>query len=150
MAGTIWLFIDEFGNMKFGQNGSKYFGLASIATEAPDGLTAQMDALRHSWWLDGHIDRGFFHAREDCWPVRQTVFERFTRLPIVRSDVIALSKRAVLKDRQPPGLLYRTAARELLRFVMPQLAHYDRAFVVAADSTLDRRRRVDRSRSSHR
>jgi hypothetical protein len=133
VAGTIWLFIDETGNSKFGNNGSRYFGLASVATQDPEGLSLQLDRLRHRWWSEGHIHPGYFHARDDCWIVRESVFDAFGRLPLVRADVLALLKEGVLRDRRTPELLYRTAARELLRFVMPTLANYDSAVIVAAE-----------------
>lgn len=133
MAGTIWLFIDEFGNPNFGLNGSRHFGLASVATEEPAELSRQVDALRHRIWSREHLQRGYFHAREDCWQARQAMFELLAQAPIVRCDVIALTKANVHRERRAPKLLYNLALRQLFAEVGQALGGYERLVVVTAE-----------------
>lgn len=131
---TAWLFMDEFGDTKFGAGNSTYFGLASILTVDPAKVVAELDAQRHYWWSAGHVHGGWFHAKDDCFPVRNAVFDAFSRVPIDRCDILGLTKENVDDRDRSAANLYRLASKLLLRSVMDSLSPEVEALMLVAAS----------------
>lgn len=131
---TAWLFMDEFGDPKFGPSNSAYFGVASILTLEPEQVVAVLDAQRHYWWSTGHVHGGWFHAKDDCFPVRNAVFDAFSRAPIERCDILGLTKKNVADRDRSPSNLYRMASNLLLRTVLESLSPAVDGLVLVAAS----------------
>jgi hypothetical protein len=128
----VWIFVDEQGDVKFGQRNSNYFGLAAVTTRDPSALTAEMDQLRHNMWSGGHLPDGYFHAQSCCFEVNRAVYESFTRVPIVRCDVVALRKEGVFPQLRSPRDMYRISLEILLKIVFGGLPQNDDVTIVTA------------------
>ncbi|MCC6387727.1 MAG: DUF3800 domain-containing protein [Dehalococcoidia bacterium] len=126
----VWLFIDEQGDVKFGARNSQHFALAAVATRSPGTITASLDAIRHREWPNGHVSRGQFHAHDDCPYIQRAVLDAMRGLPLLRCDVAALRKDTIDESVRSPALMYRTAARALLRRAIPGIAGEAQALVV--------------------
>lgn len=128
-----WLFLDEYGDTKFTPANSKHFALACVATSDPVGLLAATDALRHQWLKSGHLQQGYFHARDNCWPVRNALGGCLSALPIARIDAVALKKASAYPSVQNPKGAYQAVLKVLLRYCVPRLVGATELTVVAAE-----------------
>jgi hypothetical protein len=128
----VWVFVDEYGDTKFGANNSRFFGLGAITTDDPERLAGSLDAIRHAMWSADHLHGGWFHAKEDCWEVRRAVYAAFASAPILRCDVVSITKEKVYPSLRAPDRLYGLCLGVLSRYCLPQMAHYDTLTVVAA------------------
>lgn len=128
-----WVFLDEQGDVKFGERNSPNFGVAAVVTNEPGKVVALLDSIRHAHWSSDHVTRGRFHAHDDCPAIRESVFHAIREAPLIRCDVVSLQKGLVYQQLRTPRAMYRAALRVLFRYTIPRLASYDELMIVASE-----------------
>ena len=75
---TLYIFVDESGNMDFSPNGTKYFTLTALSIIRPFVINEPLLNLKYNLWEKG-IEFEYFHATEDNYATRKEVFEIISR-----------------------------------------------------------------------
>lgn len=76
---TLFLFLDESGNLDFSANGTQYWSLTAFCTFHPSqGKEGLLDLLYSL--ADGNQGQEYFHATVDKQPVRDRVFQHVNAL----------------------------------------------------------------------
>ena len=66
---TLYIFIDEGGNLDFSEKGTKYFSLTSLTKIRPFVIYEPLVNLKYDLWEKG-VDFEYFHATEDTQATR--------------------------------------------------------------------------------
>jgi hypothetical protein len=143
---TLFLFLDESGNLDFSPNGSRYWTLSAFCTFQPSqGKEAFLDLLYSL--ADSGIGQEYFHATEDKQIVRDHVFgligsltdghevhsviaeKRKANPSLYRSTVYRNGKIIDVKDQSP---FYGAVCKTLLKFVFgcPRFKHAKKIVIV--------------------
>jgi len=75
---SLYIFLDEGGNLDFSPNGTKFFTVSTITKCRPFALDADLLALKYDL-LEESLDLDCFHASEDRQLVRNRVFSLIGR-----------------------------------------------------------------------
>jgi len=75
---SLYIFLDEGGNLDFSPNGTKFFTVSTITKCRPFALDADLLALKYDLLEEG-LDLDCFHASEDRQLVRNRVFSLIGR-----------------------------------------------------------------------
>ncbi|KKS92388.1 MAG: hypothetical protein UV68_C0046G0002 [Candidatus Collierbacteria bacterium GW2011_GWC2_43_12] len=73
MDDTLFVFIDESGNLDFSENGSRYYLFTAVSTTKPLDNRVLLHELKYKILCDNH-DLEYFHATEDTQAVRNEFF----------------------------------------------------------------------------
>lgn len=143
---TLFLFLDESGNLDFSRNGSRYWSLNAFCTFQPSqGKEAFLDLLYSL--ADNEIGQEYFHATEDKQVIRDRMFaligsladgheihsviaeKRKANPSLYRSTVYRSGKTINVKDESP---FYGTVCKTLLAFVFgcPRFEHAQKIVIV--------------------
>ena len=138
---TIYLFLDESGNLDFSPKGTKYFVLTSIGLTQPSALLSEIDALRRCF-LEVGQDSEYFHAAEDSRFVRNEVFGVIrNNLDEIRIDSLIVEKRKTSPALRAYERFYPEMLGYLLKFVLPrEQCERAKKIIVIADSFPDKRK----------
>lgn len=128
---TLFLFLDESGNLDFSPTGSRYWSLTACCTFHPSSSKTQFLDLLYSLADDGQ-GQECFHAAEDKQVVRDSVFQLINRLTASQEiqSVIAekakanpsLYKRRRMKQgrtitERDESPFYRAVCKALLKYI---------------------------------
>ena len=102
-ARTLYIFLDESGNLDFSPNGTKYFVLTGLLAFDIMPAVVEMHRLKHEVIRAG-TDLEFFHATEDRQVVRDQVFA-------IIADCRNIVAHAVLVEKSRVPLLTREEIR---------------------------------------
>jgi hypothetical protein len=121
---TLYIFIDEGGNMVFSPKGTNYFTLTALTKTRPFVAYEPMTNLKYDLWEKG-IDFEYFHATEDTQITRNQVFNIISsNLPNFTVDSIIVEKRKTNPTLQVPATFYHKIFEILLNYVLQR--HKDR------------------------
>lgn len=70
---TLFVFVDESGNLDFSPSGTNQYVLAAVATTDPLFSASELQKLKYEHLKSGDMDVEFFHASEDRQFVRDGV-----------------------------------------------------------------------------
>lgn len=147
---TLFLFLDESGNLDFRPNGSRYWSLTAFCTFHPAQNKERFLDLLYSLADEGGCQE-YFHATEDRQAVRDRVFALIAELgdghevhsviaekckaspSLYTSTAYKKGKKITVKDDTG---LYRVVCKALLRYILgcPRFQHAQK--VVAILSSL--------------
>lgn len=71
---TLYIFVDEGGNLDFTSKGSKYFSLTALSKIRPFTIYEPLVNLKYDLWEKG-VEFEYFHATEDSYLTRKEVFD---------------------------------------------------------------------------
>jgi len=91
MEDTLFVFIDESGNLDFSENGSKYYLFTAVTTIKPLDNRVLLHELRYKILCDNH-DLECFHATEDTQNVRNDFFSIIKKCSDFSVDSIIAQK----------------------------------------------------------
>ncbi len=144
---TLFIFLDESGNLDFSPNGSKYWSLTAFCTFYPRGGKGAFLDLLYTLADDG-IGQAYLHASEDKQTVRDQVFALINGLTDEHEIhcVIAEKKKAhpsiykkkVLNKKGKPRIekdespFYRVVCKALLKYVFgcPRFMNAEKIVIV--------------------
>jgi hypothetical protein len=109
---TLFIFIDESGNLDFSPRGTKNFVLSCLSTFCPHWNRERIIRLRYWQLVKGH-DQEFFHATEDKQEVRNGVFEEIKKL----GNTAEIHSVVAQKNKANPALYKRSFADKRGRIV---------------------------------
>jgi len=117
-APTTYLYIDEAGNLDFGEQGTRFFSLTGVVMHRPfRHLSGLLDARYDA--LEAGLDLEYFHASEDRQAVRDQVLERLQPyLPELAVYAIVVDKRELTTDMRRAEVLYPVAFARLMDTAM--------------------------------
>lgn len=136
---TLFLFLDESGNLDFSPKGTRYWLLTAFCTFNPAREKEGFLDLLYSL-ADGGIGQAYFHATEDKQALRNSVFgliggldtsqevhaviaeKRKAARSLYRKNIVKGDKIIEVKDESK---FYETVCRTLLRYVFrcPRFVH---------------------------
>jgi len=99
MAGHLYIFLDEGGNLDFSASGTKYFNLTSVTMFRPFHMADPLDELKYDL-IELGLDIEYFHASEDKQKVRDKVFGIIKK----HLDHIQIDSLIVEKSKTGPAL----------------------------------------------
>ena len=134
---------DESGNEDFGDDGTKYFIVATIVT-SDVALADDLLALRRTPSLQGYELHEGFHATEDAQAVRNQVFGLLAQRAIRFDATIYTKARVYERIKQDKDYFYKWAWYYHLRHVLPLVVPRDASplIVMATQGTKKRRERL--------
>jgi hypothetical protein len=146
---TLYIFLDESGNLDFSQSGTKYFALAALSTTNPYSIASQLLKLRYDLlpnYAGGQRleENGYFHASEDAQEVRNQVFKILTgpQHEFRIDTVIAQKNKTNPTLQKQPVEFYSTIGQAALRYAFTRAQWHEYDHVVLVFSSLfDRKKR---------
>lgn len=117
---TLYIFIDEAGNLDFSPTGTKYFLLTSISCNRPFEIYNDLTNLKYDLIEQiSNLEIEYFHASEDRQEVRNKVFDIIKKyLARFRIDSLVVEKRKTMPSIQKEERFYPTMLKYLLQYVM--------------------------------
>lgn len=128
---TLFVFVDESGNLDFGAKGTKFYVLAAVATTDPIQTAAMLQKLKYR-----HLRRGedveFFHASEDLQYIRNEVTAEIQKLQgQITAHCIFAQKNQASQDLREGTKFYTELGAKLMRFIIEHDSNgYDRVVVI--------------------
>lgn len=134
--GTLYLFMDESGNLDFGPNGSKYFYMTCVAMRRPFVLDKSLAELKYDV-IESGIAMEKFHACEDNNQVKTEVYSRIS----AQADNLGAYSVRIRKDSLPDDMknastLYRQAFEWIISEVYDREADSETRMVVVVTDSL--------------
>lgn len=135
---TLYVFLDEGGNLDFSPSGTKYFTLTCVSIFRPFVLHTALDSYKYD--LIEHrimprIDLEYFHAAEDNRHIRNKVLGMLaSRLNPQSVDCVIVEKAKTGPALQVEDKFYPRMLGYLLRFVVNRYATIIGEVVVITDS----------------
>lgn len=126
---TIFLFLDETGNLDFSSNGTEFYGFGCLATRSPGSLLAPLSALRYEL-LEAGLEIERFHATEDKQPIRNRVFEILRVVDGLEFDSIIIDKRRVPPRFYPVEKFYVYFVGYLIDLVLKRFSGSERIVLI--------------------
>ncbi|XRH75497.1 MAG: DUF3800 domain-containing protein [Candidatus Methanosuratincola verstraetei] len=94
--GTLFLFVDEAGDLGFTPKSSKFFIIAYIMLDSPENARTTLRRLKRALRRKGQKLNEFKHSK-DSPDVRRGVFDAISKIPI-NAGVVVIDKSFVKKD----------------------------------------------------
>lgn len=143
MAGHLYIFLDESGNLDFSDSGSRYFVLTSVSTRRPFPFSSALDEFKYDC-LESELDIQSFHCAEDRQRVRNKVFAIIgANLGSLRVDSLIVEKRKTGPALREETRFYPEMLGYLLKYVLPGESQPGTAITVITDRLpLQRKRRA--------
>jgi hypothetical protein len=144
------IFIDESGDLGFGQKSSQKYVIAHIAPERPDALRKKLNKTRKNLFKKSY-DKPEFKFSGDSERVKQKVFRVLSSYPMV-IGLVVIEKSAVKSSlRDKPAVLYNyLVVNYVINNILPALQtlqnHEADSITIQIDKSLtkDAREEFDR------
>lgn len=118
---TLYIFLDEGGNLDFSANGTPFFTVSTITKLRPFSIESDLLALKYDLLEEG-LDLERFHASEDKQNVRDRVFSIIGQhLPQFRIDSLIVEKRKTQPQFRAQEKFYPAMLGYLLKYVFKQV-----------------------------
>ena len=140
---TIYIFLDEGGNLDFSKSGTRFFSLSCVSMLRPFTLHTRLDTYKYDL-IEYGIDTEAFHCAEDNTRVRAKVFEILGQsIKKLRIDSLVVEKCKTGPALQKPQEFYPRMLGYLLRYVIKKAYSHNRIaeLVVITDTIPVSRRR---------
>ena len=141
---TLYIFLDEGGNLDFSNKGTKYFTLTTITKCRPFSLDSYLLSLKYDLLEEG-TDIESFHASEDKQPVRDRVFSLIGKnLVQFRIDSLLVEKRKTQPQIREVEKFYPAMLGYLLKYVFKeaQIERYRQVIVKTDRLPVTKKRRA--------
>ena len=141
---TLYVFLDEGGNMDFSPSGTRYFVLSGVTKERPFNAYREMTELKYDL-VEAGVGIEYFHAAEDKQATRNQVFKIIQdNLEGVRTDSLIVDKRKTppdmrLEERFFPEMLGQLVGK-MLKAV--DLTRYTQLIVYTDSIPVQRKRQA--------
>lgn len=88
---TLFIYLDESGNLDFWKSGTTHFVMSAICTSDPSQNLSMLGRLKYDFLASG-INIPNFHASEDVQVVRDKVFASFVNFSILSAQTFWVKK----------------------------------------------------------
>lgn len=138
---SVYIFLDESGNLDFSPSGTRYFVLTCVSMTRPFPAYASLDALKYDLIQDG-LDLDSFHAAEDNRAVRNAAFDCIgNSLTGIRVDSLIVEKSKTGPALTADLRFYPEMLGYLLKWVLPRLSPQGGDRIVITDTIPIKRQR---------
>jgi hypothetical protein len=141
---TTYIYIDEAGNLDFGEHGTRFFALTGVIMRRPfSHLPALLDAKYDA--LETGLDLEYFHASEDRQAVRDQVLACLEpHLADLDAYVIVIRKGGLAAEMRRADRLYPAAFSRLMERALTgeESAGLPSRVIVVTDTLPVRRERL--------
>ena len=144
MSGCVYIFLDESGNLDFGDRGTRYFVLTSVSMARPFRMYGALDAYKYDC-LEYGLENEHFHCAEDNRHVRGKVFDIIGgHLDTASVDSLIVEKRKTNPALTGDGRFYPEMLGYLLKQVLSRQSNTETEEVIVITDTipLQKRRRA--------
>lgn len=128
---TLYVFLDESGNLDFSPGGTKNYVLAAVVTDNPLASSQELQDLKYDH-LRSDVDTEYFHASEDKQTVRNAVIARLQRMTnTVNVHYIHAQKNKTNPSLQNTPAFYGKLGTTLIKFIVQwRSSNYDEIVIV--------------------
>ena len=122
MNNTLYIFLDEAGNLDFKETGTKYFIITSLTKFRPFKSYADLYSLKYDVLENDLVDNlEYFHATEDRQEIRNKVFNIISsNLEGCRIDSIIAEKNNLKNELHTAEKLYPEMLSSLLKNILSE------------------------------
>jgi len=141
-AKTLYMFLDESGNLDFSEKGTRHFLLTAVTKERPFNAFRDLVDLKYDL-IESGLGIEYFHASEDRQEVRNKVFSIIQRhMEGVRVDSIAVEKAKTHVELRSPERFYPNVLGFLIKAVLGDmpLAGYQEVIIMTDSVPVQKRR----------
>lgn len=118
MANTLYIFLDESGNLDFSRGGTNYYVLAAVTTTNPLATSQELQQLKYDLLEDG-VDIEYFHASEDKQATRNEVIKKLqTMTNTLKVHYIYAQKPKAYPKLQSSAAFYGKLGTTLIKFIV--------------------------------
>ncbi|MCG3266994.1 DUF3800 domain-containing protein [Yoonia sp. I 8.24] len=119
---TLYIFLDEGGNLDFSNAGTEYFTLTGVSMFRPFKLHTKLDTYKYDLiekLIKPRIEMEFFHCADDNGYVRKKMFNLLSiELQENSVDSVIVKKRKTGTALQSPEKFYPKMLGYLLRYIL--------------------------------
>jgi hypothetical protein len=128
---TLYVFLDESGNLDFSRNGTGHYVLAAVTSTNPLVSSQGLQQLKYSQ-LERGVDTELFHASEDRQATRDLVVAQLqTMSNTIKVHYIYAKKSKAYPALQNPAAFYAKLGTTLIKFVVAFKSNgYDKVVVI--------------------
>lgn len=128
---TLYVFIDESGNLDFGPKGTDHYVLAAVVTKRPLLSSSKLQDLKYRYLEDG-VNVEYFHASEDRQFVRNTVIARINGMGNdISVNYVHTKKCKTGKTTTNPAMFYAELGVVLSSEIIERRAgDFDRVLII--------------------
>jgi hypothetical protein len=138
-APTLYIFLDEGGNLDFSKKGSKYFTITAVSLYRPFSLHTDLDTYKYDLIehrISPRIDLEYFHCADDNRHVRAKVFGMLaSSIPKATVDTVVVEKSKTGPALRAEADFYPRMLGYLLKYAT-KMAPYVVGEVVVITDTL--------------
>ena len=116
---TLYVFIDESGNLDFSRNGTRYFVFSAVATTDPHKSASSLQSLKYDLLKNGE-DIEYFHASEDRQSVRNKVIDTISDnlRDIIKVHYIHADKQKAYQGLRTSEAFYSKLGTILVNYIV--------------------------------
>ena len=128
---TLYVFLDESGNLDFSPTGTSNYVLAAVVTDNPQATSQELQDLKYDN-LRHDIDTEYFHASEDKQAVRDEVIARLQRMTnTINVHYIHAQKNKTNLKLINSAAFYGKLGTTLVKFIVQwKSSNYDEVVIV--------------------
>lgn len=118
MSNTLYIFLDESGNLDFSRGGTKYYVLAAVTTTNPLATSQELQQLKYDL-LEKGVDIEYFHASEDKQTTRNEVVKKLQAMSnTLKVHYIYAEKPKTHPKLQSSSAFYGKLGTTLIKFII--------------------------------
>ncbi len=116
---SLFVYVDESGNLDFSNTGTAYYVLAAVATTDPFYSASELQKLKYNYLDNGMVDVEYFHASEDRQFVRNDVLSNIKGMQNkIHMHFIYAQKNKTNPSLQNPVKFYAKLGTVLSKFII--------------------------------
>jgi hypothetical protein len=118
---TLYIFVDESGNLDFTEKGTQYFVLGAVVTLQPLRSSIPLQELKYQLLESGTggDELQHFHASEDKQAIRDLVFDKISQMnKDIHTHYIIADKRKTHPSYQQRGKFYTLLGGALVKYLL--------------------------------
>lgn len=136
---TLYIFLDESGNLDFSRTGTAHYVLAAVTAIKPIESSTKMQQLKYSL-LEAGTDTEYFHASEDKQVIRNKVFEILQTMSSSISIHYIYAKKAKAHPAlQSSAAFYGKLGTTLVKFIVSYKSAGFNEVVIVFDKALTKK-----------
>jgi len=138
---TLYIFVDEGGNLDFSIKGTKYFTLTALSKIRPFAIYELVN-LKYNLWEKG-VEFEYFHATEDTYITRKEVFQLISNnLSRFIVDSIVVEKRKTHPTLQEQTKFYKKIFELLFDYILKRYrGKFSQVFIVTDQIPIKKRKK---------
>ncbi|MFZ1361262.1 MAG: DUF3800 domain-containing protein [Candidatus Saccharimonadales bacterium] len=136
---TLYIFLDESGNLDFSPGGTKHYVLAAVTTVNPLVSSQDLQQLKYTQ-LENGVDTEYFHASEDRQATRNEVIKCLqTMSNTIKVHYIYANKPKTNPSLQTSAKFYSKLGTTLCKFIVGYKTNGYSKIVIVFDKALTKK-----------